>query len=296
MIAMTVLSSQIISSPINYYYWDSSADLITSRVIAIDLRGESGEVLKVQNLKTDIQLGIPVEGQLTNNQSDAGDTLFLKPEEARYHKLHMIHEQTSFLITITAEESLSVFVKYGSRPSVEEHDKNYTIPDFSSCVRNSVMDDEEDYNCTRHPHQLLITNEVLKKPGVYYLGILYSVNSSSGNHSHRTRRSCFSTGRQKRSCVETKDPPPPLGVYEAAPTPVYDSRVDLNYTIANEELSCRFWSHDQQKWLTEGCKVLMIIIKNLDSERQTLDHISPFRLLGSCIHVSSPKFDQHCNV
>jgi len=282
---LMVLSSQVISSPINYYYWDSSADHITSRVLAIELRGESGEVLKVQNLTSDIQLGIPVDQQSADNESDAGDTSFLTPGEARYHKLHMIHEQTSFLITITAKESLSVFVKYGSRPSVEEHDKNFTIPDFSSCIRNSVMDDKEDYNCTRHPHQLLITNEVLKKPGVYYLGILYSGNSS-GNHSHRSRRSCFSTSRQKRSCVETKDPPPPLGVYEPGPIPEYDLRVDLNYTIANEELSCRFWSHDQQKWLTEGCKVLVwLIVKNLDFKRQSLEYVSSFRALGSRLLV-----------
>ena len=259
MITLIALSSQVISSPINYYYWDSSADYITSRVLAIDLRGESGDILKVQNLTADIQLGIPVDEQLVYNESETGEALFIKPGETRYHKLHMIHEQTSFLITLTANKSLNVFIKYGSRPSAEEHDKNYTIPDFSSCIRNSVMDDEEDYNCTRHPHQLLITNEVLKKPGVYYLGILYMGNSSSTNHSHRAKRSCFNTGRQKRSCVETKEPPPPLGVYEAAPMPVYDSGADLNYTIANEELSCRFWSHDQQKWTTEGCKVLMII-------------------------------------
>ena len=265
MTTIIVFSPKVISSPINYYYWDSSADRITSRVLAVDLRGESGEILKVQNLTTDIKLGIPVHEQSVNNESEVGDALFLKPGELRYHKLHMIGEQTSFLITITAKERLSVFVKYGSRPSVEEYDKNFTIPDFSSCIRNSVMDGEEDFNCTRHPHQLLITNEVLKKPGEYYLAILYSGNSSSGNHSHRTRRSCFSTSRQKRSCVETKDPPPPPGVYKTGPIPKYDPRVDLNYTIANEELSCRFWSHDQQKWLTEGCKVLVwLIVKNLN--------------------------------
>ncbi|XP_078349636.1 LOW QUALITY PROTEIN: polycystin-1-like protein 2 [Oculina patagonica] len=265
---------EVISSPVNYFNWDPSADLITSRVLTIDLKGESGEVLTVRNLTTDIQLGIQVDEQSANNESHTTETLYIKPGRSQYHKLHVIREGTSYLVTIMAKDSLHLFVKYGNKPTVEDHDKNYTIPDFSSCTKNvTVTDEQEEYNCTRNPHQLLLTNEVLKKPGVYYLGILYSRNSSSGNHSHRTRRSCFSTNRQKRSCVETKNPPPPLGVYETDTIPPYDPRTDLNYTIETDELGCRFWSHDKEKWLTEGCKV----------GPQSTKH----RLLCMCNHLTS---------
>lgn len=259
-ISMIVLPPQVISSPINYYNWDSSADLITSRVLAIDLRGESGEVLKVQNLTTDIQLGIQLSEETPETGSNLAETAsFVKPEHMQYHRIEVTREQASYLVTITTQDSLNVFVKFGSKPSEEHHDKNYTIPDFTSCTRSMTgTDEEEEYNCTRHPHQLFLASDVLKKSGAYYLGILYSRNNSSGNYPLRKRRSCFSTTRAKRSCVETKAPPPPLGVYKESTIPPYDPRVDLKYTIETDELSCRFWSHDEEKWITEGCKVQML--------------------------------------
>ena len=245
----------------NYYYWDSSADLITSRVFAIDLRGESGKALTVQNLTTDIQLGIELSEESPENKSNTVKMAsFIKPRKMQYHRIEVTREQTSYLITITAIETVNVFLKSGSKPSVEDHEENYTLPDFSSCIRNMAATNEvEEYNCTRNPHQLLLTNEVLKKPGVYYLGILYSGSTSSSKHSHRKRRSCFTSNRQKRSCVETKDPPPPLGVYETAAMPPYDPITDLDYTIETNELSCRFWSHEKKRWLTEGCKVRELV-------------------------------------
>ena len=227
--------------------------------------GESGEAITVQNLTTNIQLGIQLIEEAPKTESNPiGTASFIKPGKMMYHRIEVIREQTSYLITIMAIKTLNVFVKYGSKPSVGNHEKNYTIPDFSSCTRNvAAANEEEEYNCTRNPHQQLLTKEVLKKPGVYYLGILYSENASSSNRSQRTRRSCFTTNRQKRSCVETKDPPPPLGVYEDGTIPPYDPRVDLNYTIETDELGCRFWSHDKEKWLTEGCKVpALFLIRN----------------------------------
>ena len=270
-----MLSLQVISSPVNFYNWDSSADLITSRVLAIDLRGESGEVLRVQNLTTYIQLGFQVDDRTADNESHTPESFYVKPKRNQYHKILVIREGTSYLITITANDSVHVFVKYGSKPSVEDHDKNYTLPDFSSCTTNvTVTDEEEEYNCTRNPHQLLLTNEVLKKPGVYYLGIYYSRNSSSSNPSKRKRRSCFTSYRQKRSCIETKDPPPPLGVHETGTMPPYDPRTDLNYTIETDELGCRFWSHEKEKWLTEGCKVLISFCVTCTDKVQSITYVS----------------------
>ena len=246
--------SQILSSPVNYYSWDSSADLITSRLLEIDLRGESGDVVSVSNLKDDIQLGIQLNEESVQNESINEPHLFLKPHKMRFHKINVTRERTSYLVTLAVKTTVKVLVKRASKPSVEDHEWNYTIPDFSSCTRETIK--EED-NCIHNPHQLLLTNDVLNETGVYYLGLLYSSNSSSGNHSHRTRRSCFSNNRQKRSCVETKDPPPLLGEYVSANNPSYDLLVDLNYTMDTEELSCRFWSKDVQKWVTKGCKVSM---------------------------------------
>ena len=239
---------------------------ITSHILEVDLRGESGEVLNVQNLTTDVRLGIQLHEQSPKNESGSDPNhehkFFVVPGNIQYHKINVSRERTSYLITISSKKSLNVLVKYGNKPTVEDHDKNFTIPDFSSCTRHLIVEEEEEeYNCKRHPNQLLLTNEVLQKPGVYYVGIVYTKESFPGNNSRRTRRSCFNTNRQKRSCIETKDPPPPPGVYEHGTIPAYDPRVDLNYTLHTDELSCRFWSHEEQKWLTEGCKVPLIFCK-----------------------------------
>ena len=250
---------QVVSSLFNFYHWDSSADFVTSRVLEIDLRGESGKVLKVQNLSSDIQLEFQLSEQAPGTDSNpAKIASFLKPEHMQYHRTEVTEVQASYLITITTKDSFNVFVKFESKPSVEDHDGNYTIPDFSSCTRSNGTDEEDDYNCTRHPHQLFLTRDFLKRPGVYYIGILYSKTISADNYPLRKRRSCFSTTRAKRSCVEIRTPPPPLGVYQESTIAPYDPRVDVNYTIETDKLSCRFWSHDEEKWITEGCKVQML--------------------------------------
>ena len=217
----------------------------------MDLTDESGGVISVSNLANDIQLGIQLNEQSGPNESIVEAHLFLKPGKMRFHTINVTQERTSYLLTVTTKAIVKVFVKRGSKPSVEDT-KNHTIPDFSFCTKNI---NHEEYNCSRNPYQVLLRDDVLNGTGVYYLGILYPGNVSSGNHSHRTRRSCFYTHRQKRSCVETKDPPPPLGEYVTAPFLPYDPLTDLNYTIDTEELSCRFWSEGEQKWITEGCKV-----------------------------------------
>ena len=239
----------------------------------------------MRNLTTDIQLGIELlngNGNSPENDSvfDHENKFFIKSGNIKYHKIEVNRERTSYLITMESSGSFDVLVKYDSKPTTNDFDVNFTVPDYSSgsfdvlvkydskpttndfdvnftvpdyssCTRNFRIDgDDEEYNCSRHPNQLLLTNAVIQKPGVYFVGILYTQHSSPGSNSHRMRRSCFSTNRQKRSCVETKDPPPPLGVLSA-----YDPRVGVNYTLVSDELSCRFWSHKEQNWLTEGCKV-----------------------------------------
>ena len=212
-----VFPLQVISSLVNFYHWDSTADLITSRVLEIDLRGDSSEVLKVQNLTSDIQLEIQFSEEAPETESSPAKTVsFVKPGLMQYHRIEVTEVQASYQITITTEGSVNVFLKFGSKPSVEDHERNYTIPDFSSCTRRNGTAEQEEYNCTRHPQQLFLTRDFLKRTGVHYIGILYSRNISADNYPLRKRRACFSTTRAKRSCVEIRTPPPPLGVYKKA--------------------------------------------------------------------------------
>ena len=213
----------------------------------------------MQNLTSDIQLEIQFSDEVPETDSNPAKTVsVVKPGRMQYHRLKVTELQASYQITITTTDSLNVFLRFESKPSVEDHDRNYTIPDFSSCTRSNGTDEEDEYNCTRHPHQLFLARDFIKRTGVYYLGILSSRNISADSYPPRKRRSCFITSRAKRSCVDTRTPPPPLGVYQESTIAPYDPRVDVNYTIKTDELSCRFWSHDEGKWITEGCKVQML--------------------------------------
>lgn len=239
----------------NYFAWDSSANLVTSHILQIKLRGQPGDVIPVHNLSSNIQLEIQFKEESPQNESLFAERLFLKPGKMQFHKVDVIEEGTSFLLTLVINETVNVFVKHGTKPSVKDHERNFSIPDLSSCTK---VTGKEEYNCSRNPQQLFLSTNVLKKLGVYYLGVLLPEETPSSNHSHRTRRSCFSGIRKKRSCVEAKDPPPPIGEYATSPLPSYDPLSDVNYTITAEELSCRFWSDDEQKWVTDGCKACII--------------------------------------
>ena len=220
----------------------------------------------MQNLTSDIQLEIQFNEEARETGSKPAKTeSFVKPGRMQYHRLEVTEVQASYQITITTKDSLNIYLKFGRKPSVEDHDRNYTSPNFSSCTRSNSTEEQDEYNCTRHPHQLFLTRDFLKRTGVYYIGILYWRNISADNYPRRKRRACFSTTRAKRSCVETRTPPPPLGVYKESIIPPYDPRVDMNYTIETDELSCRFWSHKEGKWITEGCKV-RLLFSSLESD------------------------------
>ena len=72
----------------------------------------------------------------------------------------------------------------------------------------------------------------------------------------RQKRSCFGNGRQKRSCVQVKDPPPtPSQGKNVSVLPMYDPAISRNYTMKVALGSCVFWSEEQEKWTAKGCQV-----------------------------------------
>ena len=47
---------------------------------------------------------------------------------------------------------------------------------------------------------------------------------------------------------------PPKGVHQTV-VPQYDPRSDVNYTFTVTQSSCLYWSEDEEKWTSDGCKV-----------------------------------------
>ena len=137
-----------------------------------------------------------------------------------------------------------MFVRHGQRPTVTEYDAKRKVPD-GKCSLNSQR------RCDDPPYDFLLVDSVLRKPGSYYIGILYD-KSEQERKRNRKRRSCFGKRRQKRSCVEVKELPKPENI---TLIPVYDPKTDVNYSMNVEEEECLFWNRMAEKWQSNGCKV-----------------------------------------
>lgn len=151
------------------------------------------------------------------------------------------------------------------------------IPD-ESC---SLSSQNSHGNCGEEAYDIVLFHELLSNPGTYYIGILYEKDDEAPQT--RKKRSCFGQGRQKRSCVEFKDPPRPENI---TVKPVYDPRTDLNYTMSVLEEGCLFWDSREERWLSRGCRVSLLWKNNVFL-------FSPF-----CQFVSSPCFSllwRHAN-
>ena len=148
-----------------------------------------------------------------------------------------------------------VFVRYGQRPTVTEYDATKKIPDESYCSLTSQ--NSHGNQCRGEAYDMVLLHEVINRPGPYFIGILYEGNNEGPQS--RKKRSCFGQGRQKRSCVEFKDPPKPENI---TVKPVFDPRTDRNYTISVQEEACLFWDSSEERWLSRGCRVSQPLEKN----------------------------------
>ena len=162
-----------------------------------------------------------------------------------------------------------VFVRYGQRPTVTEYDATKKIPDESWC---SLISQNSHGNCSGEAYDMVLLHEVINKPGPYFIGVLYEENNEGPQR--RKKRSCFGQGRQRRSCVEVKEPPQPENI---TVKPVFDPRTDRNYTMSVQEESCLFWDSREERWLSRGCRVSQSLEKNLfhvrSRKRANYDHV-----------------------
>lgn len=153
-----------------------------------------------------------------------------------------------------------VFVRYGQRPTVTEYDTKMKLPDESCSLTSQNSNDD----CSERAYEILLVQEVLSRPGTYFIGILYEKSGErikrrkKRKARRRKKRSCFSRGREKRSCVELKDPPKPENI---TVKPVYDPKTDMNYTMSILEEECLFWDSTEEYWSSRGCKVSKLYIK-----------------------------------
>ena len=245
---------QMLSIPFNPYTWDSTKQRVNSDVLALDLKDDTRKLIKVSNLSNNVIIVAPLQNQKVSFENWQ---YFTQNDNLRFHVIDVEYENTLIMLEITpieANTNLFVYLRYGQRPTNEEHDLNATVSKSEKCVWSPGAHGRKDgkTKCS----QLTSPIETLaKRPGKYFLGVR-GYNRSGTNSHKRAKRSCFGNRRQKRSCVEVKDPPltSPKGK-NLTVVPVYDSKSDQNYTLRVALGSCVFWSEEREKWITEGCQV-----------------------------------------
>ena len=235
----------------NPYTWNNSSKAIQSNVVGLELKNGKTKI-NVSNLDEDIVMVVPISRSPKNNTntSNMPELSFLKPSKlaTRMYNAELADVPVSVKLGIVVAVVVEVFVKFGSRPTIDNFDHNFTVTFKSSC-ENQTNAEKNETSCL--PDESSIT-VVPPKPGLLYVGILFLGAKNYTEHS-RERRSCFGHGRQRRSCVGFKDPPP-KGVTKTV-IPQYDPSTDVNYTMSITQSSCLYWSEDKEKWTSDGCKV-----------------------------------------
>lgn len=258
------MTFQMLSIPFNPFTWDKTRERVDSNVLSLDLKDDEQQVVEIEQLSSDVIIEIPL-----NAQSKPVKMLhfFTKSNSPRFHEITVDYESTIVQLDIAPKDesvNLTIYIRFGHRPTIKEHDFNATISSNERCIWTKM--DQHFKNGCSSSYQTPI-EFLAKKPGKYYLAAVTHSNSSTKPH-RRQKRSCFGQERQRRSCVEVKRPPPtPPQSQNVSLVPVYEPSTDQNYTLRVAMGSCVYWSDMRQKWITDGCRVsqhkqLLIAFKN----------------------------------
>ena len=172
--------------------------------------------------------------------------------------MHLSATLLAFQIKPHQQASLSVFIRYGERPTTTLYDAKRNVPD-EGCV---ITTQNSSGSCNEEKFHVLLSDDIITKPGAYFVGVLY--NDSANEASRRQKRSCFGKGRERRSCVEPKDPPRPPS-FSTTIVPTYDPMTDANYSLSAQEDKCLFWNNTADQWSSQGCKVSFFFNVNTQS-------------------------------
>ena len=239
----------------NPFTWDKSGKKIKSTVTSLDLQSANGERINVSNLDSYIEIVIPISSS-PSNTSNRTEHYFLKPNKMSYHSYYAEIADVPVSIKIEAQKqglAIQLFLKFGARPTIEGYDHNFTV---RSTCKNRTDDKLNKTSCALEESSLTV---VPSEPTRLYVGLLFKGAKSAIEHSRKRRSECIGHGRERRSCVGFKDPPP-KGVTKTV-VPQYDPLTDVNYTVSISQSSCLYWSEDKEEWSSDGCKVTNFKVK-----------------------------------
>lgn len=251
---------QMLTIPENPYTWVQTSIRIKSTVVKLNIKDDHGNTIKIENLSEDIEITIndvkePINTRPLRFYKQVDNTTL------QYHTISHTEPGGSIRLSVQPTNSsdyFAAYVKYASRPTINDYKLKAIFPNFTSCKLDIHM---KPVNCTEDPHQIFIPSEFLEKLGVYYIGIKFEDPPQDDNEHGkiRQRRDCEPGRRVKRSCIKYKDPPSPLpgnGAYEEFKR-VFNQRTDRNYSLDSMNVGCSYWDESASTWTTEGCKVMI---------------------------------------
>ena len=237
----------------NPFTWDDTQRRVDSAVLTLDLKDDKGNRINVTNLSSNVLITVPLASQKKPLQNPA---FFTKDDKLQFHVINIEHENTLMQLDITtysSSENIHFYLRFAQRPTKDIYDLNGTVSKNGICVWERAHDDGKDRSfCTLDRFAPIHT--FAKRSGKYF----FAVESANGTYraESRKKRSCFGNARERRSCVEVKDPPPtPPQSENVTVVPEYDPTTDNNYTLGVTLGSCVYWSEERSMWLTDGCEV-----------------------------------------
>lgn len=244
---------QMVSMQFNPFTWGNRSRNIHSKVFTLDLKDDNKNSVEVLELSSDILIKIPLNSA---GPAKKKQLYFTNNMTSRFHEITVAFPYSLIQLEITpmdAAVNLVIFVRFGYRPTIQEHDLNGTVSSNKWCIWRRVREKYEWERVCSLNGQAPI-QVVSQKPGKYYV----EVRSHEGliKLNQGEERAHYGHGTQKVSCVDVKDPPPtPSKGKKEIGIPEYDPRTDTNYTMQAALVSCVYWSNKRQIWTTEGCKV-----------------------------------------
>ena len=122
----------------NPYTWDQSSEAIQSSVTSLELKSGKSKI-NVSNLHEDIVIIIPISSQSKSdgNESERSDHRFLKPNKMVVHSYYAELPNIPVTMEMSIQETgvviVELFIRLGSRPTVDNYDYNFTISFEQTC-------------------------------------------------------------------------------------------------------------------------------------------------------------------
>ena len=123
------------------FFWSRSSKLINSTLSECELRSDE-RVMKVEN--TQVPIKMQIRRELPRPIAYQHWLLQERPlkELVNYHKLEVKHDNSLHIEFKPMNYCMNyhIYIKYGSRPSRDNYDRNWTLPDLSTCNHTGSQD------------------------------------------------------------------------------------------------------------------------------------------------------------